>query len=129
MLELFTKKPVFQGNDDIDQLDVIYRFLGTPSPDIWPAIVDMPWYEFGRLDTKSGQRPSDIEINESRPSGRVEYRHTSSRLQCCIVIILGLLKVGLETSTGVITIFRLVKQFKPSYNLKCICVSSAIMII
>ncbi|KAG0709671.1 kinase-like domain-containing protein [Suillus ampliporus] len=28
MLELFTKKPVFQGNDEIHQLDVIYRILG-----------------------------------------------------------------------------------------------------
>ncbi len=33
MLELFTKKPVFQGNDEIHQLDVIYRILGTPTQD------------------------------------------------------------------------------------------------
>ena len=29
MLELFTKKPVFQGNNEIHQLDVIHKILGT----------------------------------------------------------------------------------------------------
>lgn len=45
MLELFTKKPVFQGNDEIHQLEVIYRILGTATTDRWPGLADMPWYE------------------------------------------------------------------------------------
>ncbi|KAG8983375.1 kinase subunit of RNA polymerase II carboxy-terminal domain kinase I, partial [Tulasnella sp. 427] len=45
MLELFTKKPVFQGNDEIHQLEVIYRILGTATTDGWPGLADMPWYE------------------------------------------------------------------------------------
>lgn len=45
MLELFTKKPVFQGNDEIHQLDVIYRILGTPSAERWPGLTELPWYE------------------------------------------------------------------------------------
>jgi len=45
MLELFTKKPVFQGNDEIHQLDVMYKVLGTPTSNRWPGITDMPWYE------------------------------------------------------------------------------------
>ncbi|OCH94102.1 Pkinase-domain-containing protein [Obba rivulosa] len=45
MLELFTKKPVFQGNDEIHQLDVIYKILGTPTPERWPDVVNLPWYE------------------------------------------------------------------------------------
>lgn len=45
MLELFCKKPVFQGNDEIDQLDKVYSILGTPTVDKWPSLVDMPWYE------------------------------------------------------------------------------------
>lgn len=45
MLELFTKKPVFQGNDEIHQLDVVYRILGTPTPERWPAVSTLPWYE------------------------------------------------------------------------------------
>jgi CTD kinase subunit alpha len=45
MLELFTKKPVFQGDEEIHQLDVIYKILGTPSLERWPALADLPWYQ------------------------------------------------------------------------------------
>ena len=45
MLELFCKKQVFQGNDEIHQLDVIYKILGTPTPEEWPGVTNMPWYE------------------------------------------------------------------------------------
>ncbi|KAJ7590988.1 Pkinase-domain-containing protein [Mycena floridula] len=45
MLELFTKKPVFQGNDEIHQLDVIYKVIGSPTPERWEGIVNLPWYE------------------------------------------------------------------------------------
>jgi len=45
MLELFTKKPVFQGNDEIHQLDVVYKIIGTPTPERWAGIVHLPWFE------------------------------------------------------------------------------------
>ena len=45
MLELFTSKPVFQGTDEISQLEVIYSVLGTPSEEDWPGLGDLPWYE------------------------------------------------------------------------------------
>ena len=45
MLELFTKKPVFQGNDEIHQLDVIYKVLGTPTVERWSDMTNLPWYE------------------------------------------------------------------------------------
>jgi len=45
MLELFTKKPVFQGNEEIHQLDTIYRVIGTPTPDRWSDVANLPWYE------------------------------------------------------------------------------------
>ncbi|KAG7096926.1 hypothetical protein E1B28_004327 [Marasmius oreades] len=45
MLELFTKKPVFQGNDEISQLDVIYRIIGTPNRERWADVANLPWYE------------------------------------------------------------------------------------
>ena len=45
MLELFTKKPVFQGHDEIHQLDTIYKVIGTPTEEGWPGLANMPWYE------------------------------------------------------------------------------------
>ncbi|KAH7343357.1 kinase-like domain-containing protein [Rhizoctonia solani] len=45
MLELFTTKPAFQGNDEIHQLDAIARVMGTPNVEAWPGLADMPWFE------------------------------------------------------------------------------------
>lgn len=44
-LELFAKRPVFQGMDEIDQLDATFRLTGTPKVAEWPGLVDLPWYE------------------------------------------------------------------------------------
>lgn len=45
MLELFTKKPVFQGADELQQMYVIYKIMGTPTADTWPGVTSLPWYE------------------------------------------------------------------------------------
>jgi CTD kinase subunit alpha len=45
MLELFVRKPVFQGNDEIHQLEAIYEIMGTPTEERWPGLASMPWYE------------------------------------------------------------------------------------
>ncbi|PVG04191.1 Pkinase-domain-containing protein [Serendipita vermifera] len=44
-LELFVKKAIFQGNDEIHQLEVIFRVMGTPSIEQWPNLPSLPWYE------------------------------------------------------------------------------------
>ncbi|KAI0750807.1 kinase-like domain-containing protein [Daedaleopsis nitida] len=45
MLELYTKKPVFQGADELQQIYVIYKIMGTPTTDSWPGVTSLPWYE------------------------------------------------------------------------------------
>ncbi|CAA7259797.1 unnamed protein product [Cyclocybe aegerita] len=45
MLELFTKKPVFQGVDEIHQVEVIFKLLGSPTPRRWPDVMNLPWFE------------------------------------------------------------------------------------
>jgi len=45
MLELFIRKPVFQGNDEIHQLEVIFNTMGTPHAENWPGLGGLPWYE------------------------------------------------------------------------------------
>ncbi|KAH9006845.1 Pkinase-domain-containing protein, partial [Lactarius hatsudake] len=45
MLELFTKRPIFQGNDEIHQLEFIFKILGTPTQERWPGVSKLPWYE------------------------------------------------------------------------------------
>ncbi|KAJ2080458.1 kinase subunit of RNA polymerase II carboxy-terminal domain kinase I [Coemansia sp. RSA 988] len=43
VLELFLKKPAFQGQNDVDQLEQIFKMVGTPSEDIWTKFKKLPW--------------------------------------------------------------------------------------
>lgn len=40
--EMVDGKPLFPGNNDFDQLQRIFRMLGTPSSDTWPGVQDLP---------------------------------------------------------------------------------------
>ncbi|VDN35829.1 unnamed protein product [Gongylonema pulchrum] len=41
---MYTKKPLFQGNSEMVQLDVISKLCGTPSPENWPDVIKLPLY-------------------------------------------------------------------------------------
>ncbi|XP_077299117.1 cyclin-dependent kinase 1 [Arctopsyche grandis] len=43
--EMASKKPLFQGDSEIDQLFRIFRVLRTPTEDIWPGVTSMPDYK------------------------------------------------------------------------------------
>jgi len=45
MAEMVTKKPLFQGDSEIDQLYRIFRVLKTPTEDMWPGVSKMPDYK------------------------------------------------------------------------------------
>ena len=76
MLELFTKKPVFQGTDEIHQLDLIYRVFGTPTPERWPGVTTMPWYEL--------IKPKEVIPNPFRDLFK-RYGHSACR-PCCTIV-------------------------------------------
>ncbi|XP_012233397.1 cyclin-dependent kinase 12 isoform X2 [Linepithema humile] len=43
--ELFSKKPLFQANVDMMQLEMISRVCGTPTPAVWPSVIKLPhWH-------------------------------------------------------------------------------------
>lgn len=45
--ELFTKEPIFKGNTEPMQLDVIAKCCGTPCPANWPQVIHLPhWATF-----------------------------------------------------------------------------------
>ncbi|KAG8756538.1 kinase subunit of RNA polymerase II carboxy-terminal domain kinase I [Serendipita sp. 396] len=50
-LELFVKKQIFQGSDEIHQLDVIFRIMGSPTTAQWPSLPNLPWYELVKPTT------------------------------------------------------------------------------
>ncbi|CAG0885894.1 unnamed protein product [Darwinula stevensoni] len=43
--EMWTKKPLFHGDSEIDQLFRIFRTLATPTEDIWPGVKNLPDYK------------------------------------------------------------------------------------
>ncbi|XP_056685171.1 cyclin-dependent kinase G-2 [Spinacia oleracea] len=42
MAELLTNKPLFDGKSEVEQLDKIFRTLGTPTDKIWPEYSQLP---------------------------------------------------------------------------------------
>lgn len=42
--ELMLRTPYLPGKDDIDQMDVTFRALGTPTDQIWPNVSSLPLY-------------------------------------------------------------------------------------
>ncbi|XP_027335322.1 cyclin-dependent kinase G-2 isoform X2 [Abrus precatorius] len=42
MAELIGKEPLFKGKSELEQLDKIFRTLGTPNEKIWPGLSNLP---------------------------------------------------------------------------------------
>ena len=43
--EMITKRPLFPGDSEIDQLFQIFRVLGTPGEEVWPGVSALPDYK------------------------------------------------------------------------------------
>ncbi|KAK9473094.1 kinase-like domain-containing protein [Dipodascopsis tothii] len=59
--ELMLRTPYLPGQSDLDQLDVTFRALGTPTEDSWPGVTSLPDYFLGKQDPGAGgngQKPS-----------------------------------------------------------------------
>ncbi|XP_040521792.1 cyclin-dependent kinase 13 isoform X7 [Gallus gallus] len=42
--ELFTKKPIFQANQELAQLELISRICGSPCPAVWPDVIKLAYF-------------------------------------------------------------------------------------
>mmetsp|Transcript_12301 Transcript_12301/g.36570 ORF Transcript_12301/g.36570 Transcript_12301/m.36570 type:complete len:112 (-) Transcript_12301:31-366(-) len=45
LVEMVTKKPMFPGDCEIDELFKIFRVLGTPDDDTWPGVANLRDYQ------------------------------------------------------------------------------------
>jgi cyclin-dependent kinase len=45
--ELVNRRPLFSGASEKDQLDKIFKIRGTPDPDVWTDMTELPLYEEG----------------------------------------------------------------------------------
>ena len=39
---MVTKRPLFPGDSEIDEIYKIFRQLGTPNEDVWPGVTQLP---------------------------------------------------------------------------------------
>ncbi|GAV56317.1 hypothetical protein ZYGR_0BB00940 [Zygosaccharomyces rouxii] len=44
LVELFNKSAAFQGQNELEQLDSIFKVMGTPTIEQWPNLFEMPWF-------------------------------------------------------------------------------------
>ncbi|KJH46797.1 kinase domain protein [Dictyocaulus viviparus] len=69
--EFFTRKPLFQGNNEAAQLDLISRVCGSPSVTNWPDVEKMPLFNTLR-SKKQYVRCLREEFSQLVPSGAID---------------------------------------------------------
>jgi len=67
--EMATGRPLFPGNGDQDQLVRIFRIMGTPSPAIWPSIVDTPAHKRGFNPQQFSPQSLAAQVPTLEPAG------------------------------------------------------------
>jgi len=65
--ELLTKKPLFPGDSEIDQLFKIFSILGTPNEELWPGVTKLPDYKdtFPLWKKKSLEKSLGFQVEDS----------------------------------------------------------------
>ena len=66
--EILTRKPLFPGKSEIDELNRIFKELGTPNEKIWPGVSELPAmkkcsfteYPYNQLRKRFGSTLSDL---------------------------------------------------------------------
>ncbi|KAK6743302.1 hypothetical protein RB195_010516 [Necator americanus] len=69
--EFFTRKPLFQGNNEAGQLDLISKVCGTPCLANWPDVEKMPLFNTLR-SKKQHVRCLREEFSQIMPSGAID---------------------------------------------------------
>lgn len=59
LIELFTRKAIFQGVNEIDQLLKVYKIMGTINLKNWPDANLLPWFEILRPNYKLANKFND----------------------------------------------------------------------
>lgn len=78
-LELFVRKPVFQGESEMQQVQVIADILGPITPAAWPGLERLAWYEMVKPEIKSLKDAASAEAAPDRVENKdflsLAFRH------------------------------------------------------
>lgn len=82
-LELFTRRPAFQGNDEIHQVAVIYDVLGPLVPaQEWPDAEKLPWYDLVR---PAAAAPADGAAEQPAQTAEERFKLAFEKWVCCVL--------------------------------------------
>jgi len=70
--EMVNRRPLFQGDSEIDQLFRIFRVLRTPTEDLWPGVTQLPdfkatfpnWQTLGLKSSMKKIEPAGLDLLE-----------------------------------------------------------------
>ena len=54
MAEMWTRRPILQGDLEVNQLKVICRYCGSIVPEVWPSVVDLELFK--KIQLPTGQK-------------------------------------------------------------------------
>lgn len=68
--EMVTRKPLFQGDSEIDQLFRMFRIMRTPTEEIWPGVTSLPdykptfpcWNSFNLAQQNKNMEPAGLDL-------------------------------------------------------------------
>ncbi|KAI8637103.1 serine/threonine-protein kinase pef1 [Parasitella parasitica] len=69
MAEMYTSRPLFPGTTNEDQLQKIFRLLGTPNEQTWPGISQLPEYKHKPLEVVHPPQPLSQFVPNIDPEG------------------------------------------------------------
>jgi len=73
LAELLTKKPLFPGRTELDELDLIFKLCGSPNKDNWPTVEKLPWYDmFKPQKTYTRKLADEFKQHYSFPNQAIE---------------------------------------------------------
>ena len=58
--EIMTRKPLFKGESEIEQLQKIFSLLGTPTPETWPGYFELPAAKKVKFPPKPANRLREL---------------------------------------------------------------------
>lgn len=59
-VEMLNLKPLFPGSSEQDQLKKIFKIMGTPDPNVWTGLTELPEWKPENFDTYQGEALSKI---------------------------------------------------------------------
>ena len=71
--EMVNRRPLFQGDSEIDQLFRIFRVLRTPTEDLWPGVTQLPDFKvlaWGKLSRSRRKLIVKFSLRRLSPTGR-----------------------------------------------------------